>query len=698
MNADAKSHSNASARPWITYALLGACVISLSVTQHLENEIEAETQRGLQEAIDYYTERPYLNPPEILAARIPPSAVNTNRARYERDRQRRGMAPMPEGVMRRYQERLDELVIAGFQPLERMPQLRFGMRATEPVSSTVFSYPLLHANWFHLLGSIGMLLILGTFIERTWGHVMFCGVGLLTSVSAGLAFKSANPELADPLVGASGLVAGLLGAYLVRYASMWKDTTYVFVTVTGLCWLILPTWFGWEWSISRANGSSVHMAGMAGASWWAVAAGFGMGAVTALLISLSKIEQALIAPSRDSRQTRVSNPVLERALRAHAEGSLDRSHSLLKKLLESEPDNRDALLAMWDVGIDLGRPADAAEAMLEVIRAETRAGDAEAAVGHWNELADRGLEGDAEPALLIRMALLLRQDGQLVAAVGALRTALQVAEGPSIAVIAERIARETRDLDPQVAQSAAWRALGSTELDLAQRQSLETLLGELIAEERRAQAAAPPAQARAPQPKTVPEPSERAPEQWVDPELVDESGGPPTPESDPDARRLAPIDLEISSRELQVVLALPTELADTGLVIEAEGGAKKRIPYERVEAICVAAIEGLGPRPVIVIDLVLNWHSPTEGSLRVIRLRSDRFDPRRFSSAGQSALDSIRELIRTLLTRSGATPLPDLETATGFPFVSFANLVSYQRDILNVQAPPDEDPAPADGA
>ena len=145
-----------------------------------------------------------------------------------------------------------------------------------------------------------------------------------------------------------------------------------------------------------------------------------------------------------------------------------------------------------------------------------------------------------------------------------------------------------------------------------------------------------------------------------------------------------PIELELSSREIEVVSALPTELTDEGLVIEAAGGAKKRIPYERIEAICVVAIQG-EQRPVMLIDLVLNWSSGDEGKLRVIRLRGDRFDPRRFAAQGLSPLDAVRELITTLLDRSGATPLPDRDSACGFPFTAFPDIASYQRAILNVQ-------------
>jgi len=60
-------------------------------------------------------------------------------------------------------------------------------------------------------------------------------------------------------------------------------------------------------------------------------------------------------------------------------------------------------------------------------------------------------------------------------------------------------------------------------------------------------------------------------------------------------------------------------------------------------------------------------------------------DSRRFISADCPPLDAMRKVIDLLLERSGAPPLPDLAAARGYPFVSFADIESYQHSILSVE-------------
>jgi hypothetical protein len=85
-----------------------------------------------------------------------------------------------------------------------------------------------------------------------------------------------------------------------------------------------------------------------------------------------------------------------------------------------------------------------------------------------------------------------------------------------------------------------------------------------------------------------------------------------------------------------------------------------------------------------MVDLILNWMSLADEPLRIIRLRGDRFDPRQLAAKQASAVDALRAMIEQLLRRSGASPLPDLESAKGLPFASFDDLASYHRDVLMV--------------
>jgi hypothetical protein len=91
-----------------------------------------------------------------------------------------------------------------------------------------------------------------------------------------------------------------------------------------------------------------------------------------------------------------------------------------------------------------------------------------------------GIPDKADPSLLIHMALLLRAADRRVEAVRALSCALERSDERENHVIAARIARAARGLDPGVTEVAAWRALGSIELALPERQALENLIAEVL--------------------------------------------------------------------------------------------------------------------------------------------------------------------------------------------------------------------------
>ncbi len=277
------------------------------------------------------------------------------------------------------------------------------------------------------------------------------------------------------------MIAGLLAAFTLRFASRWAEAGYWAVVVGGVCWLTLPAGFGWDGSVVPGPTTSGEMVAAANASLWAIAGGFGCGLVMASMLMLGKIEATFSnAPTTSERKPSVE-PDLEAALEAQADGRLPESFELISALLEHKPEYRAALIAMWEVALELGREADASNAMLRVVRDEVRR-NAPSAVGHWLDLASRGLHGDAEPALLIHIALMLREAGQPIEALSALKRALENSADSDSAELAARVARASQSLDRNFTEAAAWRALGSVDLAYKDRQNLEALLGELYRE------------------------------------------------------------------------------------------------------------------------------------------------------------------------------------------------------------------------
>lgn len=89
--------------------------------------------------------------------------------------------------------------------------------AAVPAWLTVFTSMFLHGGWMHLIGNMLYLWIFGNNIEDAMGHVRFVVFYLLCGIAAAMAQALPNPESAIPMIGASGAISGVLGAYLLLF-------------------------------------------------------------------------------------------------------------------------------------------------------------------------------------------------------------------------------------------------------------------------------------------------------------------------------------------------------------------------------------------------------------------------------------------------------------------------------------------------
>jgi membrane associated rhomboid family serine protease len=141
---------------------------------------------------------------------------------------------------------------------------------------------------------------------------------------------------------------------------------------------------------------------------------------------------------------------------------------------------------------------------------------------------------------------------------------------------------------------------------------------------------------------------------------------------------------EARFQSLKLIEVVPLAMDEQRIELAQAGGKRAAIAYSQVQAVGVGAVHGLSDKPVILIDLLLNWNNPAGGPLQVLRVRSDRFDVRRLAPQASRPMDAIRSLLAALLERSGAVPLPDAAAARGNPVRIFADLASYQREVLQV--------------
>ena len=150
-----------------------------------------------------------------------------------------------------------------------------------PDYATLFTYMFLHAGWLHLLSNMAFLWVFADNVEDAFGHWGFPGFYILCGAAAGLAHSYAQPASLAPLIGASGAVAGVLGAYLLLYphARVWVLLFMRLPIRIPAAWALIG-WIGFQVvALFLDNGQS-----QISVAWWAHIGGFTTGlAVTWLL-------------------------------------------------------------------------------------------------------------------------------------------------------------------------------------------------------------------------------------------------------------------------------------------------------------------------------------------------------------------------------------------------------------------------------
>lgn len=146
-----------------------------------------------------------------------------------------------------------------------------------PPEITIFTSMFMHGGWGHLLGNMLYLWIFGNNVEDAMGHTRFFLFYLLCGTAAVFAQALPNPDSTVPMVGASGAISGVLGAYVLLYphARVLVGIPFGFYihTVTLKAGWVLGLWF----ALQLVN--SWFTAGEAGVAWYAHVGGFAAGMV-----------------------------------------------------------------------------------------------------------------------------------------------------------------------------------------------------------------------------------------------------------------------------------------------------------------------------------------------------------------------------------------------------------------------------------
>jgi membrane associated rhomboid family serine protease len=139
-----------------------------------------------------------------------------------------------------------------------------------PIVSSMF----LHATWLHLIFNMWALWIFGDNVEDYLGHFRYGAFYIGTGIIAALVHIAFNWGSAVPTVGASGAIAGVMGAYFLLYPAA-RVLTWFFIFVAWLpAWVILGYWFVVQFLSGAATSMAYSNRSTGGIAFWAHVGGF----------------------------------------------------------------------------------------------------------------------------------------------------------------------------------------------------------------------------------------------------------------------------------------------------------------------------------------------------------------------------------------------------------------------------------------
>lgn len=153
-----------------------------------------------------------------------------------------------------------------------------------PPWMTVITCMFLHGGWMHFLGNMWFLYIFGDNVEDRLGHVGFTLMYLGTGIAAGLSHLVTDPASPIPTIGASGAIAGVMGAYAWFYPHAKVQAVLPIFIFLQIFVVPAPVFLGIWFAIQTFSGISASAAGqMTGVAWWAHIGGFVAGVLVAIV-------------------------------------------------------------------------------------------------------------------------------------------------------------------------------------------------------------------------------------------------------------------------------------------------------------------------------------------------------------------------------------------------------------------------------
>jgi membrane associated rhomboid family serine protease len=331
--------------PWITFAIIAINVVAYLITNPGRDDNQRIVNQNYDQLLKYYVQHPYLEFPESMNRFLTQSEIDRIEAMRESAEK-----PLDQDTLDEEQAKLDEMADDVTTSLNNDPIRKYGFIPSDPHLPNLFTCMFMHAGFFHLFGNMLFLFLAGCAIEDAWGRPLYLVFYLASGLIATGAHQIIFPHSVTPLVGASGAIAGLMGAFLVRLARTRIRFLYViwflFLGIrTGSfyapAYVVLPLWLLQQFLIASLDDGSGG-----GVAVWAHIGGFAFGAIVAAVVKLTNFEEKFIAPSIEKKVSLEQNPLFLKGMQLSENKDYPGALICLQKVVRQDPNHYEAYMEM----------------------------------------------------------------------------------------------------------------------------------------------------------------------------------------------------------------------------------------------------------------------------------------------------------------------------------------------------------------
>ena len=292
------------------------------------------------------------------------------------------------------QEEMDSLTSQYSQMEKSALTEQYAFIPAERKPITYITANFLHGGWLHLIGNMWFLWLAGFVLEDVWGRTIYTIIYFLAGAAALQFHLWMNPGSFTATLGASGAVAALMGAFLVRFPKLkikmgWL-LAFRLIRFQAAAYWLLPLWLASEVFSGALFGQ------YSGVAHWAHVGGFAFGAAIALLLKVSGIEHKLDQAVESKVSLAGDKELLE--IGDTLQSNVSEALPKLQQYAKAHPDSVDACLLLQQAYSRQNEIPAYQETVLKLCGLHLKARDTDAALQDFDDFAKSG--GKEIPAAL----------------------------------------------------------------------------------------------------------------------------------------------------------------------------------------------------------------------------------------------------------------------------------------------------------